>query len=82
MIMIFVSLLYRSDIGIRDRMSDFFVFSRDYIGGRLTGYCRTGAMEQVFPQLYLSSAMAISGAAAAPNMGTFTFGPLVVPAEK
>jgi hypothetical protein len=67
-----------SDPAMRRRHSDFFTFSRDFIGGARTGYCKTEHMEEVFPHIHLSSAMAVSAAAAAPNMGTFTFGPLVV----
>jgi len=67
-----------SDPTVRRRRSDFFTFSRDYVGGQRTGYCPTRDMERVFPRLHLSSAVAVSAAAAAPNMGTFTFGPLVV----
>ena len=66
------------DLGIRDRRSEFFIFSKEFIGGARTGYCRTMTMEQVFPQLDLASAMAISAAAAAPNMGRNT-SPWLVP---
>ena len=65
------------DIGIRDRNSDFFVFSKRFIGGQRTGYCRSEIMEQVFPQMNLATAMAISAAAASPNMGRST-SPLLV----
>ena len=57
------------DLSLRDRRSDFFIFSKNYIGGPRTGYCRSLSMAQTFPQLDLASAMAISAAAAAPNMG-------------
>ena len=60
------------DVQLRDRRSDSFVFSKMYIGGERTGYCRSATMEQVFPQISLASAMAISAAAAAPNMGRYT----------
>jgi hypothetical protein len=30
--------------GLRDRQSDFFIFSKRFIGGRLTGYCRSEHM--------------------------------------
>ena len=66
-----------SDISIRDRNSDFFIFSKRYIGGQRTGFCRTEDLESVFPQMDLATAMAISAAAAAPNMGTATTPPLV-----
>ncbi len=65
------------DISIRERNSDFFIFSKKYIGGNRTGYCRSETMEAVFPQLDLATAMAISAAAASPNMGTNTSAPLV-----
>jgi hypothetical protein len=65
------------DIGIRDRQSDFFVFSKRFIGGNRTGYCRSETMERVFPQMSLSTAMAISAAAASPNMGRATSPALV-----
>jgi hypothetical protein len=72
------------DPSLRDRSSDFFVFSKLWVGGghgRNTGYCSTKDMETVMPRLSemsLGTAMAVSGAAAAPNMGSFTMGPLVV----
>ncbi len=65
------------DIGIRERNSDFFIFSKKYIGSNRTGYCRSETMEAVVPQLDLATAMAISAAAASPNMGTITSAPLV-----
>jgi hypothetical protein len=66
-----------SDPGVRSRKSDFFVFSKRFVGGPRTGYCRSETLKQVFPQMSLSSAMAISAAAASPNMGRFT-SPLLV----
>lgn len=63
--------------GLRDRQSDFFIFSKRFIGGRLTGYCRSEHMERVFPQMDLATAMAISAAAASPNMGRGTSPALV-----
>lgn len=65
------------DPSIRDRRSDFFIFSKRFIGGDRTGYCRSETMEQVFPQMDLATAMAISAAAASPNMGRAT-SPLLV----
>jgi len=61
-----------NDPDIRDRASDFFIFSKRFIGGKRTGYCRTETMEQVHPQMSLATAMAISAAAASPNMGRGT----------
>lgn len=66
------------DPRLRRRQGDFFHFSRDFIGSKRTGYCATQDLEKLFPHVHASSAMAISAAAAAPNMGTFTTGPLVV----
>ena len=65
------------DISIRDRNSDFFIFSKRFIGGDRTGYCRTQTLEQVHPTMSLATAMAISAAAASPNMGRSTNPPLV-----
>jgi len=65
------------DPSIRDRNSDFFVFSRKFIGSNRTGYCRSECMELAFPQMDLGTAMAISAAAASPNMGRGT-NPLMV----
>lgn len=60
------------DISIRERNSDFFIFSKRFVGGARTGYCRSESLEKVFPQMDLATAMAISAAAAAPNMGANT----------
>ena len=65
------------DIGVRDRRSDFFIFSKRFVGGERTGYCSSETMERAFPQMSLSTAMAISAAAAAPNMGRATSPALV-----
>ncbi len=57
---------------LRGRECDFFTFSRDWCGGKRTGWARTRHMEHWDRHLDLATAMAISGAAAAPNMGTET----------
>ncbi|NDD64091.1 MAG: hypothetical protein EBZ36_08960, partial [Acidobacteria bacterium] len=57
---------------LRGRRSDLFLFSRNYCGSRLTGYYPTKEWESQDGHLDLGTAMAISGAAAAPNMGTLT----------
>lgn len=57
------------DIAIRERNSDFFIFSKRFIGSERTDYYRSEDMEQVYPQIDLGTAMAISAAAASPNMG-------------
>lgn len=54
------------------RRSDFFVFSKRFVGSYATGYCDTATMEAADPMLNLGTAMAISGASAAPNSGTTT----------
>ena len=61
-----------SDVDLRDRKSDFFIFSKRFVGGDRTGYCRTSTLGQIFPQANLPTAMAISAAAASPNMGRIT----------
>ncbi len=60
------------DPNLRGRNSDFFTFSKHYCGSDHTGYCKTQHLEAVNPHINLGTAMAISGAAAAPNMGTMT----------
>ena len=67
-----INLQNSKNMSIRDRNSDFFIFSKRYIGGNLTGYCRTKTMEQIQPRMSLATAMAISAAAASPNMGRST----------
>jgi hypothetical protein len=57
---------------LRGRESSFFMFSRRYTGSDRTGYVKTSVMESFDRHLGLDSAMAISGAAAAPNMGITT----------
>jgi len=59
------------------RHGDFFLFSKNYIGGESTGYCQTKSMEAVSRHVDLATAMAISGAAAAPNAGKVTVKPLM-----
>ncbi len=66
------------DTSLRGRNSDFFVFSKHFIGGPRTGYCPTADFERVAPDLDLATAMATSAAAAAPNMGTYTLRPVVL----
>lgn len=55
------------DPELRGRRSDFFVFSRFYCGSALTGWRPTSEVK-----VDLATAMAISGAAASPNMGTLS----------
>jgi hypothetical protein len=60
----------------RGRNADFFVFSRRYIGSEATGYVETEKAERAVDGLNIGTAMAISGAAAAPNMGMNSIRPL------
>jgi len=60
----------------RGRNADFFVFSQGYIGSEATGYVETRAAEAIVDGLNIGTAMAISGAAAAPNMGMASIRPL------
>lgn len=54
----------------RGRNADFFLFSKKFIGSETTGYVSTSLMEARAKRVDLATAMAISGAAAASNMGT------------
>jgi hypothetical protein len=54
---------------LRDRKSDFFLFSKHWCGAPATGYHRTGAWRTNNSPPDLATAMAISGAAASPYMG-------------
>ncbi|MFQ5737555.1 MAG: patatin-like phospholipase family protein [Acidobacteriota bacterium] len=54
---------------LRGREADFFILSKHYCGGPRTGYVATEKLEKIDPHLDLGTAMAISGAAAAPNLG-------------
>ena len=61
----------------RGRDSDLFFFSKLYCGGSHTGYCDTKKMEASDRHLNLGTAMAISAAAASPNMGSTTIKSLI-----
>ena len=67
-----------SDAELRGRETGFFLLSKRYCGGPRTGYCTTTALEAADRHLDLGTAMAISGAAAAPNMGRTTVRELVL----
>ena len=60
----------------RGRNADFFIFSRCFIGSEATEYVETEKAEWVVDGLNIGTAMAISGAAAAPNMGMASIRPL------
>ncbi len=55
---------------LKGRGADFFLFSKFYCGAESTGYCATSLYEN--GETRLATAMAISGAAANPSMGTNT----------
>jgi hypothetical protein len=57
---------------LRGRKSDFFLLSKRYIGSDRTGFTETTKMEEYDTHMDLATAMAISAAAAAPNMGSAT----------
>lgn len=57
---------------LRGRNTDFFTFAKHYCGGPTVGWWPTGEWEAKDSHLDLGTAMAISGAAAAPRMGTLT----------
>ncbi len=65
------------DPNLRGRKADFFIFSKYFTGSVRTGFSDTTKMEELDNHLNLATAMAISGAAAAPNMGTTTVKQLV-----
>jgi hypothetical protein len=58
--------------GMQGRLTDFFLFSPAYCGSPLVGYKETTAWEAADRHLNVGTAMAISGAAAAPQMGLAT----------
>ncbi|MGD9656183.1 MAG: patatin-like phospholipase family protein [Methylocystis sp.] len=59
----------------RGRNGDFFLLSRNFVGSEVTGYVETTAAKDYWTG-DLGTAMAISGAAAAPNMGIASLRPL------
>ena len=61
-----------TDSRMQGRLTDFFLFSPAFCGSPLTGYGTTGEWQDVNPDLDLGAAMAISGAAAGPQMGLGT----------
>ncbi|MDF1839980.1 MAG: hypothetical protein P1U77_01000 [Rubripirellula sp.] len=65
-------------LNLRDRRSEFFVFSKLFSGSKQTGYITTKAIQAAYAQITLATAMAISAAAAAPNMGRNTNGLLTM----
>lgn len=73
-----LNIQYSKTNNLRGRNAEFFIFSKKYVGSELTGYCKTKDLEERFdPHVNLGTAMAISGAAASPNMGKGTKKPMV-----
>lgn len=60
------------NLELRGRQGDFFVLSKYACGSALTGYIPTRTLEKRVPGLHLGVAMAVSGAALSPRMGSFT----------
>lgn len=60
------------DPNIRERLASHFILSKEYVGGEHTGYALTRDLEEVHPHITLAGGMAISAAAASPNMGSYT----------
>jgi hypothetical protein len=60
------------NVEMQGRLTDFFLFSAAFCGSPITGYRPTRCWERVDAHLDLGTAMAISGAAAAPQMGLGT----------
>jgi hypothetical protein len=67
-----VNLPGSTEAELRGRNSDFFLFTEQFCGSPLLGYCPTKDLEAKDPHLDLGTAMAISGAAASAHMGTAT----------
>lgn len=59
---------------LRGRNSDFFVFSKHWCGSPVTGFAATSEWEAIDGHLNLGTAMAISAAAASPQMGAIPVG--------
>jgi hypothetical protein len=54
---------------LRDRRCDFFLFSKNFCGSPSSGYAPTPHWRAGSKSLDIATAMAVSGAAVAPNMG-------------
>jgi hypothetical protein len=64
-----VNLPASADRELRGRNGDFFLLSPHVCGSPICGYVETSKLIDRDPHIDLGTAMAISGAAAAPNMG-------------
>ena len=65
-----------SNVQLRQRKTVPFVLAQRFCGSDYTGYIATTEMEAIDPSLTLGAAVAISAAAASPNMGAVTVRPL------
>ncbi|WP_425404104.1 hypothetical protein [Hwanghaeella sp.] len=63
-----VNLPSSRTVSLRERKSDFFIFSKYFCGSTATGYWRTKDWESANDSLDLPTAVATSGAAVAPHM--------------
>lgn len=63
-----------TEVTLRDRKGAAFLFSPLFVGSEPTQYASTKDMEAAAPGFSLASAVAVSAAAAGPNMGSFTSG--------
>ena len=73
-----INLQGSANLRFRDRKSDFFVFSKYFCGGERSGYVSTQSLEAAYPRCCVNTAMAVSAAAASPNMGRMTNGFMVM----
>jgi hypothetical protein len=64
-----VNLPSSTDQALRERRSDFFLFSREYCGAPSVGYEKTSEWKANGADADLATAMAVSGAAASSYMG-------------
>ncbi|WP_282609420.1 patatin-like phospholipase family protein [Pelagibius sp. Alg239-R121] len=66
-----------NEVNLRGRRAEFFIFSNGYTGNNRLGYCETAKLEHQDADANLGTAMAVSAAAAAPNMGQKTLNPFI-----
>lgn len=71
-----VNLPSSTTIKLRERKSDFFIFSKSWTGSPVVGYCPTGSWRMSREKPDLASAIAISGAAFSSHMGLGSIPPL------
>lgn len=64
-----VNLPSSTSPALRDRKSDFFLFSKHWCGSPVVGYAKTTCWKTNAAAPDLATAMAVSGAAASPHMG-------------